>query len=82
LIVYYVNSEIFPPLFVPFSFSVCGLVSRAATVAAPQVAEIKPRQVPVIVFLVLSGVAMLSALLLRKSKKEEEITEIERKKTM
>ena len=65
---YYVNPEVFPPLFVPFSFSVWGLLARIVTIAAPQIAEVKPRQVPVIIFMVFSGVSTLAALFLRKSK--------------
>lgn len=68
MLAYYVNSEIFPPLFVPFSFSVCIFCAKAFTIAAPQIAEIKPRQIPVIIFLVMSGVATLAALILRKRK--------------
>ena len=37
------------------------------TIAAPQIAEVKPRQVPVIIFMVFSGVSTLAALFLRKS---------------
>lgn len=50
MLIYYVNSEVFPPLFVPFAFSISGFGSRVVTIAAPQVAEIRPRQVPIIIF--------------------------------
>ena len=76
LIVYYVNSEVFPPLFVPFSFAICGFVSRSFTIGAPQVAELKPRHVPVIVFLALSVVSMLAAFILRKPKEKIRTKEI------
>jgi Na+/melibiose symporter-like transporter len=70
MLAYYVNSEVFPPLFVPFSFSVWGLVSRIVTIAAPQIAEVKPRQIPIIIFVVLSGAATAGALMLRKPPKK------------
>ena len=41
--------------------------------AAPQVAEIKPRQVPLVVFLIVSGVASVSAMLLTKPDKYESL---------
>lgn len=78
MLAFHVNAEIFPPLFVPFSFSACGLVSRIFTVGAPQIAEIKPRQVPIIIFCILSCVAAFSAMMLRKPevlKKEKRVTE-------
>ena len=38
------------------------------TIAAPEVAELKPRQIPVLVFLVATGLTTMAALLLRKPK--------------
>ena len=67
-LVFYVNPEVFPPLFVPFSFSICGFAARVVTIAAPQVAEIKPKQIPIIIFLVLASISTASAIFLRKSK--------------
>ena len=58
MLAFNVNTEIFPPLFVPFAFSVTTFVSKAATIGAPQVAELTPRQIPIIVLIALSGVAM------------------------
>lgn len=66
MLAYFVNSEVFPPLFVPFSFSVCNLFSRIITIAAPQIAEIKPTNVPVMIFCAMSFVATAGALILRK----------------
>ena len=37
------------------------------TIAAPQIAEVKPRQVPVIIFMAFSGISTVAALFLRKS---------------
>ena len=68
---YFVGPEYFDPLFVPFSFSMCSFGARFITIAAPQVAEIKPRQVPIIVFLGISGIAALAAMFLVKPDKNE-----------
>ncbi|CAI2364771.1 unnamed protein product [Moneuplotes crassus] len=68
-IAYFVNPEIFHPLFVSFSFGLCNLVANIFTIFAPQVAEIKPRQTPVIVLLVLTVVTGLFTSFFR-SKKE------------
>ena len=68
---YFVGPEYFDPLFVPFSFSMCSFWARFITMAAPQIAEIKPRQIPIIVFLIISGVASISAMLLTKPDKKD-----------
>ena len=58
---YYVGPEFFEPLFVPFSFSMCNFSARFITIAAPQVAEIKPRQVSIIVFVCLCVIGSIAA---------------------
>ena len=67
-LIFYINPEMFPPLFVPFSFSISGVVGRVVTIAAPQIAEIKPKQVPIIIFLIICGLSTISTLFLRKPK--------------
>ncbi|CAI2361450.1 unnamed protein product [Moneuplotes crassus] len=69
LIVYYVNPEIFPSLFVPFSFSVSGFISRFVTIGAPQLAEVRPRQLPVVIFIILCGVGIFASVSIKSSKK-------------
>ena len=78
--VYNINSESFPPLFVPFSLSVCSFVSRVITIASPQVAEIEPEEIPVIIFIAISGLNTFAVLFLRKdnSKKAIRKEEIEK----
>ena len=66
VLVYYLNSEMFPPLFVPFSFSVCSFCSRLLTMAAPQIAEIKPVQVPILVYIFVWFLTCLLVLLIQK----------------
>ncbi|CAI2363436.1 unnamed protein product [Moneuplotes crassus] len=67
-VAYFVNPEIFHPLFVPFSFGLCNFVARIFTIFAPQVAEIKPRQTPVIVLMVLAFLATFLTTFMRKKK--------------
>lgn len=71
-LVYYVNQEIFPTLFVPFSFTVCNFAARLVAIAAPQIAEI-PKPFPIISFLAMAGIALFSVLFLRKAKSEIEM---------
>ena len=68
LLVYNINPESFPPLFVPFSLSACSLVARSVSIAAPQVAEVKPKQTPMIIFMVVSALSIVVILFLRKNK--------------
>ena len=70
-LVYFVGPEYFDPLFVPFSFSMCNFCARFLTLTAPQVAEIKPRQVPIISYLLASGLAAIAAMFLVKPDKKE-----------
>ena len=66
---FFINPETFPPLLVPLSMSICGFSARFVTIAAPQIAELKPKQVPIIVFLITSGISSACALFLRKPHK-------------
>ncbi|CAI2362935.1 unnamed protein product [Moneuplotes crassus] len=68
-VVYFASPEVFPPLFVSFSFMVSGIISRMFTIFAPQVAEVKPRQVPIIILLVLCFIGSFVPILLKASKK-------------
>jgi len=65
MMAYFVNAEVFPPLLVPFSFSIWGIMSKIATIGAPVAAEIKPRQVPIILLCVFSAIACGCVTLLR-----------------
>ncbi|CAI2360036.1 unnamed protein product [Moneuplotes crassus] len=65
IIAYFINTEMFCALFIPFSFAVCNFCSRLFTMMAPQVAEMKPRQISIIVFMALLVVASLCALAIR-----------------
>ena len=69
MLAYYVNSEMFPPLFVPFSFSIWALFAKTITIMAPQVAEL-PKPIPIIVFWILGGISTFSTMFLRKPKGE------------
>ncbi|CAI2363843.1 unnamed protein product [Moneuplotes crassus] len=64
-IAYFLNPETFPPLFVPFSFSVTNLICRVINIFAPQIAEIKPRQTPIIILMCMTGLAVIFALILK-----------------
>ena len=70
MLAFYVNSEVFPPLFVPFSFSMCALFAKTITILAPQVAEL-PKPIPIIVFCILGGLSTFATMFLRKPKTEE-----------
>ena len=70
LIAYNVNYEVFPSLFVPFSFSVSGFLTYVVTIVSPQIAEIKQRQIPIFIFIIFSGIASTSALFLTHPKKK------------
>ena len=52
-LIYYVNQEVFPALFVPFSFTVCNFFARMIAIVAPQIAEI-PKPFPVLSFVIIS----------------------------
>ena len=39
--IYFVNAEIFPTLFVSFAFTIGNIFSRSATILAPEVAELE-----------------------------------------
>lgn len=64
-IAYYIGPEIFPALFVPLSFSISNFISRIFTISAPQVAEIRPRQTPIIFLIVLTLIAGFFAFLIK-----------------
>ena len=58
---YYVNSEIFPTLFVSFAFTIGNLLARTATIFAPEIAELPP-PIPVqllIISMILSIIAVV-----------------------
>jgi len=68
-LVYYVNQEVFPALFVPFSFTICNFLARLLGIAAPQIAEV-PKPFPILSFIAVSGVAIISIIFLRKVESE------------
>ena len=63
---YFSAPEMFDPLFVAFAFSLCNIGSRVMSVMAPQIVEIRPRQVPIFVFLFFAGIAFISLIFLKK----------------
>ena len=66
---YFMNPELFDPLFVPFSISACSLCARIITLAAPQFAEVQPRQVPIIAYLLTWSISTFAAMFLKKQRK-------------
>ena len=70
LVAYNSNTELFPTLFVPFAFLSSGIISRLVTILASQVAEVKPEQVPIMIYMVCWLIAMFAALLIRKPQKQ------------
>jgi len=65
MLAYYVITEIFPPLFVPFSFTVSNVFSRIITILAPQVAELS-KPVPIILYCAACWGAIVGTAFLRK----------------
>jgi hypothetical protein len=63
--VYYINSEIFPPLFVPFAFGAENLIARILTMSAPYLAEVK-KPIPMIINVVISGIAIIVTIVILK----------------
>ena len=69
-LMFYLNSELFHPLFVPFSFSIWNLVSRGITIMSPQVAEF-PKPLPIILFLWMASLLIVATMFVRKTKNVE-----------
>ena len=63
-LIYFVNQEVFPTMFVSFSFSVCNFVTKVAVIIAPQVAEFS-KPFPTIVYISLCIIAMILSVILK-----------------
>ncbi|CAI2365422.1 unnamed protein product [Moneuplotes crassus] len=68
-LIYNLISEIFSPLFVPFTFSICNIASRGVTILAPQIAELKPREIPIITLIFSCCIAAFAMVNLRTDSK-------------
>jgi hypothetical protein len=71
--VFMVNPLLFPAFLTGTVFGIGNILSKCATAIAPMVAEIK-RPVPEIVYVIIGGIAIISAILLRIPKDIDEIT--------
>ncbi|CAI2364767.1 unnamed protein product [Moneuplotes crassus] len=76
--IYFINSEIFPTLFVSFAFTVGNIFSRSVTIFAPLVAEI-PEPTPMKLFCFAALVASGATFLLSSQTKEENPAETRKK---
>ena len=61
---YFMNQEIFPIRFVPFSLSVWNFFARTIAIVGPQIAEI-PKPFPVLSFIAVGGIAAISIVFLK-----------------
>lgn len=61
---YHINTEVFPTLFVSFAFSIGNLCARTATILAPEVAELAPPK-PMLSFVLSMFAAIIVIFLLR-----------------
>lgn len=68
--IYFVNAEIFPTLFVSFAFTIGNMFSRSATILAPQVAELD-EPVPMQIFCVLCLIASCATFFIRHTQDVE-----------
>jgi hypothetical protein len=69
--VYFVNSEIFPTLFVSFAFTIGNIFSRSATILAPEIAELEEPK-PMQIFCLLWVVAACSTFFINHTPTEKE----------
>lgn len=67
---YLANSTIFPAIFAGTAFGMCNIGGKLFTIIAPLLAEVE-KPVPMIIFSIVSGVAVFAALMLRPPKSAE-----------
>lgn len=68
IITYYISSDSFPTMFIPFAMSSSNFIGRILTMFAPLVAEVRPRGIPILVLIAISTVAIFSSFTLRSVK--------------
>ena len=64
--IYVVHLDLFDSSFLGTSYGICNVASRLAVIAAPMVAEVPDRTVPLIVLLVMNALALGITYLLKK----------------
>jgi hypothetical protein len=64
--IYVVHLDLFDSTFLGTSYGICNVASRLAVIAAPMVAEVADRRVPLIVLMVMNGAALGVTYLLKK----------------
>ena len=74
--IYFINSEIFPTLFVSFAFTIGNIFSRSVTILAPEVAEL-PEPIPMKLFCLAALIAAGATFLLNNKTKENVKKELE-----
>jgi hypothetical protein len=68
--IYIANSRLFPTKLLATAFGACNLVAHIVAIIAPLIAEI-PDPFPFIVFVILTGVAGVSSILIKEMKSED-----------
>ena len=64
--IYVVHLDLFDSTFLGTSYGICNVASRLAVIAAPMVAEVPDRRVPLIILMVMNLVALGVTFLLKK----------------
>lgn len=59
------NMLLFPTSLVASSYGICNLFARAGTIFAPFIAELKPESIAQFIFLIIIGLSLLAAQLIR-----------------
>lgn len=76
---YIIQIDLFPTLFLGASFGICNVFARTVSIGAPLAAEI-PEPYPIVIFCVISGIALLVSFLIIEEKPEIKSSAIETKK--
>jgi hypothetical protein len=64
--IYVVHLDLFDSTFLGTSYGICNVASRLAVIAAPMVAEVPDRRVPMMVLLTMNALALGVTFLLKK----------------
>ena len=72
-LIYFINTEYFPPLFVAFAFAVCQFASRSSTIFSYLLSDLQA-PIPMILLVATGGLALITLMCLSKPnyKQEEE----------
>jgi hypothetical protein len=66
-----IHQDLFETKYLATSYGFCNTLSRIITLGAPFVAEIEDKTVPVIIMIIMNGLALIAAYFLRMNKAED-----------